>query len=553
MEYVHYKISAAKSHNHFLQIQITHHNPHLHSHIQLSIAAWRPGRYELQQYARNIRNVEANDGNGNNLLIHKIDRNNWLVQSNQAEVIYMNYEYYAYQMDAGGCWVDSNQIYLNFISCLLHVERKHDLPIKIKLALPVNYTIACGLMSENNEIVAENFYQIADSPMVASSTLQYVQYTVDETAFTIWLQGEQQLDKQRLAEDFTKFTIAQKQLFGNFPFEKYYFIIQCLPYAHYHGVEHNNSTVIVLGIGKDLHLEHNYQQLLGIASHELFHAWNICKIRPIQMLPYDFSKETYFHTGFVAEGFTTYYGDLMLHRSQIFDNNRYQKELNNVLKQHFQTIGNENYTLSESSLDLWVDGYISGIPDRKVSIYTKGAVLAWLLDLSIQHYTNGEGSLDQVLQILWQDYGKPQKGYSIQDIFNIIYEVGGSETLQILEEGVFGKTYLTHYINYLAPQAGYQVTLKEPANWIEAKLGAKVVKVAEGFKITNIATDSPACHTLCVGDIIVDALDKIEADYLQNHLELVQYEIEIRRDFQLQRVIINTDNQTYFKWYEVQK
>src|SRR5690606_21236898 len=111
-----------------------------------------------------------------------------------------------------------------------------------------------------------------------------------------------------------------------------------------------------LGPGEKLHEDELYSQLLGVSSHELFHAWNIIKIRPKELSPYRFDKEVAFPTGYVAEGFTTYYGDLFLVRSNVFDHDTYFKELNLLFKRHYSNFGRLNYSLINSSIDLWVDG-----------------------------------------------------------------------------------------------------------------------------------------------------------------------------------------------------
>jgi predicted metalloprotease with PDZ domain len=128
-------------------------------------------------------------------------------------------------------------------------------------------------------------------------------------------------------------------------------------------------------LGPDDEGEGLYADLLGVSSHELFHAWNIIRIRPKEMLPYDFTKENYFRTCFVAEGCTTYYGDLFLKRAGVFNDETYIKELQVYMKRHFENSAHATQSLTDSSFDLWLDGYEKGIPNRKVSVYHKGALV----------------------------------------------------------------------------------------------------------------------------------------------------------------------------------
>jgi predicted metalloprotease with PDZ domain len=142
-------------------------------------------------------------------------------------------------------------------------------------------------------------------------------------------------------------------------------------------------------------------------------------------LPYDFSRENYFPTGYVAEGLTTYYGDLLLARAGFFSPARYLAELNGTLNRHFTTSNGAALSLTESSLDLWLDGYVAGVPGRKVSIYHKGALTALLLDLEIRRLTGDARSLDDVVRGLWQRYGQKNIGYSHADYVALAEEVAG--------------------------------------------------------------------------------------------------------------------------------
>src|SRR6476469_7455228 len=190
---------------------------------------------------------------------------------------------------------------------------------------------------------------------------------------------------------------------------------QILPFKHYHGVEHNNSTVIVLGPAAQLMTEALYKELLGVSCHELFHTWNIKQIRPAEMLPYDFTRDNYFRTCYIAEGITTYYGEYLLARAWVRTAEQYFQELNIVLRKHFDDYGRFNLSLADASVDLWLDGYKPGVPDRKVSVYHKGALVALLLDLTLRRLSHHERSLDDVMRRLWLEFGQPGIGYTEDD------------------------------------------------------------------------------------------------------------------------------------------
>ena len=547
-----YEISYQYPNHRFIDIEITY-SPNrdvLESIFQ--IAAWRPGRYELQHYAKNIRKLTATDNNGKILAIEKTDRNTWKVHHDKEIEIKIKYQYFAMQMDAGGCWLDDQQLYLNFIACLLYVKENLQKPCELKLNLPTDYKIACGLSSANGKIIANSFYQLVDSPMMASVTMELVTYFVNQVPFHCWLMGNNNLDKAKLIDDFEKFSLAQFAIFKTFPFKEYHFLIQCLPYPYYHGVEHVNSTVIVLGPANSLHEAPMYDELIGIASHELFHAWNACTIKPQELLPYNFSQEQYFETGYVLEGFTTYYGDLVLAKSGYFDTQQYLNQINDTLKKHFQNFANENLSLAASSLDLWIDGYSSGIPDRKVSIYGKGCIVACVIDLTIRKQTRHEKSLDDVMELLWNKFGKIGIGYSGKDIVDIINVVADADINEILAECVHGITDLKIILSNLVDEFGLNLVRKTPTDTSQSKYGMKLGLHSNGFVVDQIAPNSPADQYLSRGDVVMN-VQGWNLETFEQHLNDSAFaNITVWRDNRQHLIILQPDGKTYFQWYEME-
>jgi predicted metalloprotease with PDZ domain len=171
----------------------------------------------------------------------------------------------------------------------------------------------------------------------------------------------------------------------------------------------------VLGPGNEFVNKDWYDEFLGISSHELFHTWNIKSIRPVEMMPYDYSKENYSRLGFVAEGVTTYYGDFLLYRSGVFSDADYFKTFNEQLQKHFDNFGRFNLSVADSSFDTWLDGYNPGVPNRKVSIYTEGCLIAFMTDICIRKQTSNAHSLDDVMRALFTEFGKKKIGYSEND------------------------------------------------------------------------------------------------------------------------------------------
>jgi predicted metalloprotease with PDZ domain len=423
---MHYNISVSDPQSHLLLITYT--IPEINEdYIEIQLPAWRPGRYEIQNFAKNIQFIEAISATGQKLSIRKVTKDRWRVGTEGEKEVKIRYAYYAVSQNAGTSYVDEELWYLNFINFCMYTEGRISEAYTIHLELPDGYHIACGLPSKGNVLSAKDFYQLVDSPLLASQSLQKCAYVVRGVQFNIWMHGNLKPNWRRIERDFRRFSREQIAMMGEFPETDYHFLNLILPNAFYHGVEHHNSTMIVLG--PDDEGEGLYADLLGVSSHELFHAWNIIRIRPKEMLPYDFTKENYFRTCFVAEGCTTYYGDLFLKRAGVFNDETYIKELQVYMKRHFENSAHATQSLTDSSFDLWLDGYEKGIPNRKVSVYHKGALVALILDLFLRKKTNHAQSLDDVMRLLWVRFGKPFIGYTLEDYISTVEEVAG-ETLE---------------------------------------------------------------------------------------------------------------------------
>ncbi len=513
-----YHINYKQPHKHFIDFELVIDQISTPT-IELQLSAWRPGRYELQNFAKNIQSFEvlAWQPEGNSTVVlpcEKTSKDRWQVQTQyqdqQHDKVVVRYNYYATQMDAGGTFLDHDLLYINFITCCLYVEGRQDENYEIHVQLPPNYAVGCGMKQQRTDetlvLQAPTYYHLTASPLLASPTLQHFHYQVGESEafFHIWIQGKWQPDESQLIADFQAFTAEQIRLFGDFPAEDYHFLFLVVPYPYHHGVEHFNSTVLVMGTDRDTDFGTvKYHDVLGISSHELFHFWNICRIRPVELLPYNYRKENYFKTGFIAEGITTYYGDYLLARSGVWNFETYTKEVNNLLRRHFDNFGRYNHSLTDSSWDLWLDGYISGVPNRKVSIYVEGALAALIADLELRRCTNNQKSLDTVMQKLWNDYGKKQKGYTLADYQNLLTEVAGVPMQPYIQACITGKGQIEKWLLQALDWVGCELVVSPSDKLEERYFGFRLVVRDSRLIIGLIEPNSPADEQLALADEII--------------------------------------------------
>ena len=521
--------------------------------VALQLAAWRPGRYELQNFAQKVRQLRGFDETGTELAVRKVTKDRWEVATAGARTLTVRYDFYARQLDAGGSWVDEEQLYVNPVNCCLAVVGREHEPCELTVHVPATWRVACALPAPGTDLhvrrASGGYDELADSPLIASPTVQHETYDVDGHRFHVWVQGGEKLDFERLKADFRAFTHEQVTLFGGFPRAAYHFLVQLLPTPYYHGVEHTSSTVLALGPAELLGTWSLYKELLGVACHELFHVWNVKLIRPAELLPYDYTRENFFRTGYVAEGLTTYYGDYLLCRAGVFTVDQYFQELNGTLRKHFTDAGWRHTSVADASMDLWLDGYKAGTPDRKVSIYHKGCLAALLLDLEIRRVSDHQRSLDDVLRALWQEFGLTGHGYSEADYRRVVEAVAGPLDWYF-SEVIEGLTPLEKLLARALGTVGCRLLTTESLGVAEGRFGFQLNAQSALPDVTAIAPNSPAARALSLADELVAVNGrKVEAGNLPGLLLHVAGEVELTvfRQKQLRTVRLVADGESYFR------
>ncbi|MCE3294749.1 MAG: hypothetical protein K0R65_463 [Crocinitomicaceae bacterium] len=483
-----YQFSIESPAQQYVQVQIRFESTQEQEFIQLP--SWRPGRYELGNFAKNVRHFKVY-GDKTILKFEKTNKDCWKVETAGKKEIVVEYQYYATDLNAGSTYLDSEQFYANPVNCCAYVQGKENEPCEIKLNIPEHYEIACGLKREGNVLFAADFDMLADSPWICSPTLQHDSYTVNDTLFHLWFQGEVKVDWEKLKKDFTAFTAKQIEKFSEFPVKEYHFLFQVVPFKAYHGVEHLTSTVILLGPSFDI-FDSVYPDLLGVSSHELYHSWNVKSIRPVEMYPYNFTQENYSRLGYLCEGVTTYMGDLFLLKSGVFSLQEYFTELNGQLQKHFDNFARFSYSVADSSWDTWLDGYVPGAPNRKVSIYTEGCLLALVTDVFVMRHSKEKYNLDDVMKRLYFDFYLHGKGVSEADYRATVEQLAGQSFGEILENYCYGtkpfESILVESFEYL----GLELIHTPSKKYSAGKLGFKTISHGPNFVVKAIYPGGPA-------------------------------------------------------------
>jgi predicted metalloprotease with PDZ domain len=492
-----YIVSYTNPHNHFVDIEFIAGSINSDK-ILLQLPAWRPGRYELGNFAKNIQKFGVFDENGKALNFQKKTKDSWEILTKGVSKIHVKYNYYAVDLNAGSTFLDASQLYMNPVNCCVFIPERINEECEMEIKIPHEYKVAIGAefapLSSGDGVGVrfKDFHELADSPFIASASLQHNKFVCEGIEFNFWFQGECRPDWAKLNTDFIKFCDHQLKMMKKAPFEAYHFLFQILPQRMYHGVEHVTSTVIALGPGYNLMKGDLYEDLLGVSCHELFHAWNIKTIRPVEMQPYDYTKENYSKLGYVCEGVTTYYGDYLLFRSGVFNEEQYFKTFNERLQKHFDNAGRFNMSVADSSFDTWLDGYTPGIPNRKTNIYDEGNLLAFITDMFIRKNSNNKFSLDDVMRHLNEEFALKRKGYSDQDYKGLV-EHYANQSFDDLFTNYFNGIYdyepmLLEAMDYV----GCELVKQNPVKYHEHALGIKTSDVGGVCKVAAVYPGSTA-------------------------------------------------------------
>lgn len=555
---IHYKLSLKNPNSHYIDVDLIITDITTPT-VELQLPSWRPGRYELGNFAKNIKRVDVVNENGNALSFTKKTKDLWLIETSNSKQIKVTYSYFTSEINAGNCYADESQLYVNPVHLCMYVPSRMNEQHVIELDIPTNYKIVTSLQQQHKMLTAQSFDELADSPFIASASIQSDYYEVSGIKFWLHFNGECKPDFHKIKADFIKFTQTQLSFWGSFPVNEYHFLFQVLPFKFYHGVEHQKSTVIALGQGYAINSGTTYESLLGVSSHELFHTWNIKYIRPTEMLPYNFSQENYAKTGYVYEGFTTYYGDVMLLTSGVFTTEQYFETLEERLIKHFHNYGRFNLSVANSSWDTWLDGYVPGAPYRKTSIYDEGNLVAFMLDVLIMKHSNNTKNLRDVCRVLYNEFGKKNKGYSESDMITICETAAGASLKEFFENYIYGNEDFEPQLKECFDYLDIEMKSVISNHRCESLYGFKTIDFGNNRKVSLIAPDSPSWNEgLSIGDEIISVNGytlKNDFNDWMNYFKELDIELSVSSNQQLKVVKLNKDSNKnpYFNTYKLKQ
>jgi len=545
-----YHLHLARPTTHLVEVQID--VAKLNSPaLDFVLPAWSPGRYAIYDFAKNVQEFEAVGSQGRALHWTQPDKQTWRVDArNSGGTVRVRYQVYANDLNGSFSQFDSAHLNLNGASVYMYVEGHKEDPLTLTLEdLPEEaraWKIISGLSSfpEIKAFSAASYDRLIDSPLEACGECSLTEFRDHDKTFRVLIHnytaepseapdaasGSKAVQMAGMTDQLKKLVHSEMAMMPAPDFDTYTFIFHFAPdISAGDGMEHLNSTQIITRGSLD---EETAQDAVETAAHEFFHLWNVKRLRPAALGPFDYTRENYTPSLWFAEGVTSYYAYVHLLRSGLWSREVFLKHLADEIRELELEPGRPLMSAESSSFHAWFYDRApqmqeTNFSNSTISYYNKGALLGMLLDLKIRSRTHGQKSLDDLMRALYQKfylapaatkYG-PGRGYEESELLEAANALTGSDFTGFFEKYVAGTEPLP-YAQTLA-LAGLELNMNlapDAAPWI----GISADQEDRGLRITSVRPGSEADRAgLSTGDLIlnVDELS-LASETLKDRLKI---------------------------------
>ncbi|MFN2492862.1 MAG: M61 family metallopeptidase [Pyrinomonadaceae bacterium] len=522
-----FTVSMPKPHTHMLEVEVRLKRG---SGVQipqeeiLVMPVWTPGSYLIREFERHVQDFAAFDASGQTLKWEKINKDSWRVLTNGSRDWRASYRVYANELSVRTNELNSEHAFWNNAALLMYPLGFLKAPSTLQVIAPQPWKVATGLPvapGKKDTFRAENFDILYDSP-VEVSNFKTLSFEVKGVPHRIVIDGEGNYDSERLRADFKKTVETEVELMGGeIPYRDYTFILHLRSNTG-GGLEHLNSTALgyqrfgfgteagnaVNSAGPGAPPSRSYRGFLSLLAHEFFHLWNVKRIRPDALGPFDYTKENYTKLLWVAEGITDYYARIVLRRAGFTSPADFLTENAKAFESLQKTPGRLVMSAEESSFDTWIKYYRQdeNSVNSQVDYYDKGAILGLLLDLEIRKLSRGEKSLDDVMRYLYTEFYKKDRNYTPEDFQKVCETMAGTSLDQFFTKYVRGREELDYNSSLSAAGLRLETMAVSAAGKPAEKpfLGADLVQDGERLMVRRVYAGSPAYEQgLNTGDQVV--------------------------------------------------
>lgn len=459
------------------------------AHLDLVLPVWTPGSYLIREYERHVQDFSATDAAGQALPWMKVSKNTWRITAPRSAAITAAYRVYANDLTVRTNELNDTHAFWNNAALLMHPDGQLRSASTLRVVAPAGWRIATGLplaAGRTDTYAAPNFDVLYDAPFEVG-TFTTLSFDVNGVPHRIVIDGRGNYDSTRLRDDVQKVVRTEAAMMGEIPYHDYTFL------AHLRapgggGLEHLNSTGLIFapfGFQPDA----SYHEQLSLVAHEFFHLWNVKRIRPDALGPFDYTKENYTRLLWVAEGITSYYQDLVLRRAGITSDEQYFEALATTMRVIQETPGRTVLSVEDASFDAWIKYYRQdeNAVNSQVSYYDKGALLGLLLDLEIRKRSAGARSLDTVMRDLYAQFFKQGRNYTPVEFQKAAERAADSSLETFFARYVHGRAELDY--NAALDVVGLRL---DSLGTDHAYLGADLAQTGDRLLVTRVYNGTPA-------------------------------------------------------------
>lgn len=541
-----YTITPADPSGHLFSVTLRLEKPLPQQNLWLP--AWIPGSYMIRDFARHLLNIRATLEDGTDVVLRQVDKQNWILEQAGNQPLTVSYEVYAWDLSVRSAYLDQSRAFFNGSSVFLAASDQEHEPCALTILpspAPVDsqWRVATSMAKRDVDThgfglyQCENYDELIDHP-VELSDFTYGHFEIEGVRHDIVLSGRHRADMARLERDLARICQHHIQFWQiPAPMSHYVFMTAVLGNGG-GGLEHRASTALMasrsnLPTAGMTETTAGYRDYLGLCSHEYFHTWNVKRLKPRVFLPYQLERESYTELLWWFEGITSYYDDLGVLRAGCMNVEHYLEQLSQQMTRVIRGPGRLGQSMAESSFNAWTKFYQQdeNASNAIVSYYTKGALFALYLDLTIRLRTDGKQSLDDLVRAVWQRHA--QDGVPEQGIPAVARDVIACDLTDAFELGLYGTEDLP--LDALLQQFGVTAIWGTPDSLKRAggqkshlkngqcSLGATFDTHSMGAR-ARVVIQGSAAHKagISTGDIII-ALDHVQTDAARIEEQMAQY------------------------------
>lgn len=472
---VEYILSMPKPHTHYYEVEMKVKGWNKMT-AEVKMPVWAPGSYLVREFAKNVDVVSASH-DGGKLASEKIDKNTWRIATNAVKNFTIKYSVYSNELSVRTSFIDDSHAFISGTSVFMYVNGIQQNPGTLKIVPHESFKhISTSLEKKDGVYSFPDYDILADCPIeIGNQDIFY--FEAAGVKHEVAMYGEGNHDKDELKKGMARVVEEATKVWGENPNKNYTFIVHNITVSS-GGLEHRSSTT--LQVNRHSYTGSGLVRFYSLVAHEYFHLWNVKRLRPKALGPFNYDQENYTNLLWVAEGFTSYYDELLLKRAGYYDESSYLRSLSS----NFGSIENQPGALvqsvAESSHDAWIKGYRpnENSVNTTISYYPKGSAVAALLDIEIISATKGAKKLDDLLKYMYDEfYKKKNMGYTDEDFISATTKICGKDMRWFFDENVYSAKKMD-YNKYLSKVGCTVIETKhtnEPSLDIRTSGGSRVI------------------------------------------------------------------------------